>query len=228
MDPDVLSDELIRPQERRLRYLLGVEPLPGPDPDLTTRVVARARRRRARQVLSVVVIVMVLAGTAGLMHLQSAGQSERVPATRPSPSAATAKAWTVGQACDYWRTAAAPGTRTWAAMHLERTKQASGTASWRTVRDAFGTYGSAIRKVAGQLGAPPQPWPAQLDPWVQPIVTFDLQQADWADSVHQAATETDFNRLYDADPSLTPTGVYEQSGSSVARACGIKATPPPG
>ena len=227
MDPDVLSDELDPAQERRLRYLLGIEPLPGPDPELTTRAVARARRRRVRQVMSVVVIVMVLAGTAGLMHVQSAEQGERVPATRPSPSAATANAWTLAQACDYWRTAAAPGLAAWNAIRAARSKQAMGVISWLPVRDAFGVYGSAIRKLAGQLASPPQPWPAQLDPWVQPIVTFDLSQASWADSVHRAATETEFNRLYDADPGLTPTGIYEESGASAARACGIKATPPP-
>ena len=227
MDPDVLSDELDPARERRLRYLLGIEPLPGPDPELTTKVLARARRRRARQVMSVVVIVMVLAGTAGLKHVQSAGQGERVPATRTSPSTATANAWTLAQACDYWRTAVAPAGTAWNAIHAARTKQAMGVISWLPVRDAFGVYGSAIRKVAGQLASPPQPWPSQLDPWVQPIVTFDLRQADWADIVHHAATETAFNRLYDADPSLTPTGVYEESGSSISRACGGKATPPP-
>src|SRR4051794_15503150 len=229
MDHEVLSDELDPAQERRLRYLLSIEPLPGPHPDLTPRVVARARRRQARQLMSVVVIVLMLAGAAGLMHVQNDGHAERVPATRPSPSAptTTTNAWTLAQACDYWRNAAAPGVAAWKGIRAARTKQATGASSWLPVRDAFGVYASAMRKVGRQVASPPQPWPAQLDPWVQPIVTFYLSQASWADSVHRAATETEFNRLYDADPSLTSTDLYEESGTSVERACGLKATPSP-
>src|SRR3954468_20165817 len=130
MDHEVLSDELDPAQERRLRYLLGMEPLPGPDANLTTRVVARARRRQARQLMSVVVIVLILAGAAGLMHVQSAGHGERVPATRPSPSATTTNAWTLAQACDYWRNAAAPGVAAWKGIRAARTKQATGASSW--------------------------------------------------------------------------------------------------
>jgi hypothetical protein len=105
-------------------------------------------------------------------------------------------------------------------MRAARTQQNTGSASWTSVRDATGPYGAASRKFAGQLEAPPQPWPAPLDKAAAPLASFYLLTAAWAETVSRATTESDFTASWANDPmsKTLPTDLTE-SQSVASKAC---------
>ncbi len=134
--------------------------------------------------------------------------------------AATSTAWTLWQACDYWRTGAGPLATTWDAMRAARNKQLTGAGSWTTVRDATGPYGTASRTAAEHLLSPPQPWPTPLNTAAPPVTSFLLRAAAWAERVSRARTEADFTTLWADDPSANDLpSAYTEAATTVERAC---------
>ena len=152
----------------------------------------------------------------------SASPSSTTATSSPAPSvtAATSTAWTLAQACDYWRTGAGPVVKAYDAMRAARTKQNTGVTSWKTVRDATGPYGSASRTFAGHLLSPPQPFPTPLATSVPPVTSFTLLSAAWAERVSRATTEAGFTTLWADDPgSQALPSDYTEAQTAIDQAC---------
>jgi hypothetical protein len=169
------------------------------------------RRRATRRGGTIAAVLAVVAGIAlGIGGLNSSS---------PTPPAQQIT-WTRAQGCDYWQSASAPAVQAWKAMRASRNKQLTGSASWRTVRDATGLYATAARKYAEQLLSPPHPWPTPLDNAAPPQASFYRAEAKWAERASSATTETDFNTAWDQSPTADglPPG-YTDAATVITQAC---------
>ena len=166
---------------------------------------------------NVVLVLLTLVSVTGCAASTSSTSSTTAA---PSTTTATPVAWTLAQACSHWRTSAGPVAPAYRAMRTARTQQETVAASWRTVRDATGPYGTASREFASELLSPRQPWPTPLDQAAAPTASFTLLIATWADRVARATTEADFNTAWAQDPAsgALPSS-YTDAGTAVHKAC---------